>query len=115
MKIRSGMEEEYKKGYNNNLDGYGSAVYRYAERWADLMEKDIEKSGDPAKSIEENADKRSHEADTEGISGFMYGCAVSILSHCWEYGEILRKWHNKQYNHEGEGVVNPALITLSVK
>ena len=42
----------------------------------------------------------------------MYGCAVSILSECWEYGEELRKWHNKKYNHGGDGVVNPAVLTI---
>lgn len=115
MKIRKGMEELYKKGYNNNLDSYGHGVYTFAERWADLMEKDIEASNDPAKSIIENANKRSDEADTEGITGFMYGCAVSILSDCWEYGEFLRKWHNKEYGYEGDGVVNPAIITISAK
>lgn len=115
MKIRQGMEELYKEGYNNNLDPYGHGVYTFAERWADLMEKDIEASNDPAKSIIENADKRSDEADTEGITGFMYGCAVSILSDCWEYGEFLRKWHNKEYGYEGDGVVNPAILTVSVK
>ena len=42
----------------------------------------------------------------------MYGCAVSILSQCWKYGEELRKWHNKEYNYDGDGVVNPAVLTI---
>ena len=58
------------------------------------------------------ADSTSHEADTEGITGFMYGCAVNALSQLWEYGEELRKWHNKEYNYDGEGVVNPAILTI---
>ena len=45
MKIRPGMEEKYRKGYNNNLDPYGHGVYTFAERWAELMEKDIEECG----------------------------------------------------------------------
>ena len=68
---------------------------------------------DVMKVIVANADKLSHEADVEGITGFMYGCAVSILSQCWKYGEELRKWHNKEYNYEGDGVVNPAVFTIS--
>ena len=67
---------------------------------------------DALQAIMENAESLSHEADTEGITGFMYGCAVSILSSSWEYGEELRKWHNKEYDYEGDGVVNPAIITL---
>lgn len=58
------------------------------------------------------ADKTSHEADTEGITGFMYGCAVNALSQLWEYGEELRRWHNKEYNYDGDGVVNPAILTV---
>ena len=45
--------------------------------------------------IEDIAKELSHKADTEGITGFMYGCAVSILLQCWEYGEELRRWHNR--------------------
>ena len=59
-----------------------------------------------------HAEKCSHDADTDGITGFMYGAAVSILSNHWKYGELLRKWHNKEYGHEGDGVVNPAVLTI---
>ena len=57
-----------------NSDFYGSGVVRYAERWANMMEKEMEKG----KSIIEIADATSCAADTEGITGFMYGCAVSV-------------------------------------
>lgn len=43
-----------------------------------------------------------------------YGCAVNILSSVWKYGEELRVQHNSKYNHNGEGVVNPAVLTISV-
>lgn len=26
--------------------------------------------------------------------------------------EFLRKWHNKEYGYDGDGVVNPAVITV---
>lgn len=65
--------------------------------------------------VYDNADKLSYDADTEGITGFMYGCAVSILSQCWEYGQYLRKWHNKEYGYDGMGVVNPAVMSLKLK
>lgn len=89
-------------------DGYGLACYTFAERWANLMESEIGNG----KPLQEIADKTSHDADTEGITGFMYGCAVSILTHCWVHGEELRKWHNKEYGYEGDGVVNPAILTI---
>lgn len=113
MKIRHGMEEKYQEGYNNNLNPYGHAVYTFAERWAELMEKDIHECGGPTAAVIANFERRCRQADTEGITGFMYGCAVSILAACWEYGEILRKWHNKEYGYEGDGVVNPAILTVS--
>jgi uncharacterized protein YgiM (DUF1202 family) len=92
-------------------DGYGQAIFRYAEKWAGLMENAIE-NGEKVKDV---AEKLSHEADTEGITGFMYGASVSILSQCWEHGEKLRKWHNNEYAYEGDGVVNPAILTVEVK
>jgi len=72
-------------------------------------------------TIKQCAKETSHEADTDGITGFMYGVAVSALSHCWEYGDELRRWHNldTQLDTEGEkanesgGVLNPAVLIIS--
>lgn len=115
MKIKSGMEEWWQTGLDNNQDSYGRGVYDFAERWADLMENDIKACGDAEQAILKYAEKRNREADTNGITGFMYGCAVGILSKVWEWGEILRKWHNKEYQYEGDGVVNPAILTIGKK
>lgn len=113
MKIFEGHEKEYKDWYDKNSNGYDRACFTYAERWAEMLENKIESSTeDVMKVIVDNADKLSHEADTEGITGYMYGCAVSILSQYWKYGEYLRKWHNKKYNYDGDGVVNPAILTV---
>lgn len=113
MTIIKGKEKEYQDWYNKNSDVYGMACFTYAERWAELLENIINSSEDTAMNIIiNNADKTSRDADREGITGFMYGAAVSILSNCWQYGEELKKWHNKQYNYEGDGVVNPAVITI---
>ncbi len=101
-------KEGWEHCKENNQDGYGSAVIRYAERWANLMEAKI---ADGAK-LEEIADHASHEADTEGITGFMYGCAVNILAHVWERGDQLRRWHNREYGYDGDGTVNPAVLTV---
>lgn len=72
------------------------------------------------KVIVDNAERCSRKADTDGITGFMYGAAVSALAHFWVYGEELRRWHNKdvQIGNEGDianetgGVLNPALLTI---
>lgn len=106
-------EKVYEDWKANNKDGYGSAIFRYAEKWADMMEEELDNT--LGVRVRDIASRLSHEADTEGITGFMYGAAVSILSQCWVHGEELKKWHNKEYNYEGEGVANPALITVMKK
>jgi hypothetical protein len=104
-------QQVYDSWKAKNSDPYGSATFRYAEKWADMMEEKIE----AGEKLDDIADKLSHDADVEGITGFMYGCAVSILSQCWQFGEDLRVWHNAQYNHNGSGVVNPAILTVETK
>lgn len=113
MKIKAGKEEYYQAGLDANQDFYGRGVYTYLERWADLMEAKIQNGVDPEAVIVNHAERLSHQADTDGITGFMYGCAVAILSEVWEYGDILRMWHNKEYDYDGNGVVNPAILTIS--
>jgi hypothetical protein len=115
MKIKNvELWEEYKK---NNSEGYGKAIIDFAERWANLMEKEIEKG----LLVDEMANRTSHEADTEGITGFMYGAAVQTLSGVWHWGEQLRHWHNldtqignkgEKANKEGK-VLNPALLNIA--
>lgn len=99
-----------------NTDGYGGACVSYAERWARVMEGRIAQGA----TVAGCAKDASHLADTEGITGFMYGCAVSMLAEVWQHGEELRQWHNRdtQIGHEGDeankngGVLNPALLNI---
>lgn len=114
MKLKDA--EGWHRTVDANQDPYGKAGIDFAERWANLMEEHIE-SG---KELSDVARGTSHEADTEGITGFLYGCAVSILSQVWEHGEELRQWHNldTQIGTEGERanekgtVLNPAIINI---
>src|SRR5208337_3274142 len=116
MEIVAGKEQEYANYVAKNQDGYGKAVVDYGECWAALMEESL--AG--GKKLEDIADGTSHLADTEGITGFMYGCAVKALSHFWVHGEELRRWHNlkTQLGNEGEkanktgGVLNPAILNI---
>lgn len=122
MKLRID-EKTYQEWKDKQVDpddpegsDYGLACFRYAEAWADLMEA---RMADGAE-LEDIAKQTSREADTEGITGFMYGMAVKILAHSWEHGERLRIWHNldTQIRDEGEraneggGVLNPAILKL---
>lgn len=114
--MRYSNQEGWQKFVDNNTDLYGKGCVDFAKRWAELMESKIER-GELLESI---AEITSHDADIDGITGFMYGCAVSMLAQCWIHGEQLRKWHNLdcQLGDEGEkanekgGVLNPALLNF---
>lgn len=112
MKVKKSAEQAYQNFVDvNSKDGYSHAVVTYMNRWADMMEAEME-SG---KSLPDIAKQTSCDADIEGITAFMYGCAVGALSEFWEYGEELRVWHNAQYGHHGDGVVNPAIFTFKAR
>ena len=97
----------------NSKDPYSKAVVTYARLWAKYMQHLMRKH---KKTVPEIASKASFAANADGITGFMYGCAVNILSQCWKYGEELRRWHNKEWGYEEDtkGVVNPAVLTINV-
>jgi len=112
MKIKADMKEIYAQGLANNQDFYGKGVYDFLERWADLMENKALVDGLSMEGvINTYAEELSHTADTDGITAFMYGSAVSILSQVWEYGELLQNWHNSLYSGTGTGTVNLAVYT----
>lgn len=92
----------------NNQDFYGKGVVDFSERWAELMENQISNG----KLLHEIAKEAEKKADTDGITGFMYGSAVNALSQAWKHGDVLKAWHNGKYMYEGEGVVNPAILSL---
>lgn len=100
----------------NAGSGYGEAILGYAEKWADTMEARLANG----ETVEQCAKTTSQEADTDGITGFMYGCAVNTLARTWAHGEELRRWHNKatQIGTEGDeanetgGVLNPAVMCV---
>lgn len=109
VEIQLKDEKEWNNVKEINSDPYGKCAVDYAEGWARLMQVQIAHG----KNLKDIAELTSYQLSFYGITGFMYGAAVSMLSKCWIHGEELRKWHNKEYKHEGEGVVNPAILTLS--
>jgi len=113
-------EDGWQKIKENNKNVYGAAVVSYAERWARLMQLEMANG----KCLEDVAETTSQEANLdEDITAFIYGCAVSMLAHCWKYGERLRRWHNLKYQIGNEGekanesgsVLNPALLFFGSK
>lgn len=86
LPFRLSDEMGWRETVENNQDGYGACGIRYAARWAHLMEQELSRG----KTVSEVADKCSYEADLEGITGFLHGCARSILCQVWEHGQELR-------------------------
>lgn len=101
----------------NSDSGYGSGILHYAENWSRCMEARMSEGA----KLEDAAKECRFTADDEGITGFMYGCAVGLLSQAWQWGEQLRRWHNKstQLGTEGDkanetgGVLNPACLSIA--
>jgi len=116
MTLKPGSEADWQKSLDNNRDPYGARLNEYANDWALLMEEQMANGA----ALEDIAKETSHVADTDGITGFMYSCAVSILSAVWIHGEDLRKWHNLKYQIGNEGekanekgsVLNTAILNI---
>lgn len=94
-----------------NGSAYGLATFQFAEDWARLMQARIT----AGENLSDIADECCTVADkAHGITGFMYGCAVSILAETWIYGDTLRRWHNTKYGRgDAKGTINPAVLTIA--
>lgn len=108
-------DEEAKEKWNNwvkdnSYPSYNLYTMKYASWWGKYMQHVMSKHN---KTVADIAENTFDLVDMDGITGFMYGCVVDILSQCWKHGEELRKWHNKKYNKEdSEGVINPAILVV---
>ena len=102
MKILPGKEEEYANWKaTNEKDGIGAGaeIFRYLEAWADLMEARMAEG----EKLEDIVEETSRLADTNGITGSMYGFASSVLCQEWLHGNELHQWqHNKMEKQEKE-------------
>lgn len=105
--------EKLKEWEIHNTDSYGARIVEYAKDWGILMQVELGMGHNFIDIVE----KTSSEADYDGITGFMYGAAVQILSDCWIHGAEVRKWNNKRYGKKDEAdddgtVINPAIISI---
>jgi len=70
--IELSNELDWQKSRDANPSGYGGAILSYAECWARLMQVEMANG----KELKDIADSTSHEADIDGITGFMYGVSL---------------------------------------
>ena len=90
MKILVGMEKIYDDWKNDNQDAYGKECFKFAEDWAELMEKEIDKENDIKKVLKEKAFETGMQATKYRLcTEFMFAIASEILVKCWEYGKYL--------------------------
>lgn len=83
-------KEGWRRTVANNRDGYGASALRFAAEWAHDMEQAMRQSGGDVASVAKACMHRP--ANKFGLSGFQYGCAVSLLSQVWAHGAELAKW-----------------------
>ena len=94
MKILVGMEKIYDDWKKDNQDAYGKECFKFAEDWADLMEKEIDKDNDIKKVLKEKALETSMQATNYRLcTEFMFAVASNILVKCWEYGKYLDEFN----------------------
>ena len=86
----------FDEWHSRNQDGYGNAVFVYAQQWAKLMQARMN-SGFGVKDVAKQA---SYDADTVGLSGTQYGFAVALLQDTWVYGNELAKWNKLPYDQQ---------------
>lgn len=114
--IKSEKLADWQKGLKNNEDPYGRACFVFANELAKNLEDIMIDLGRPFNELTTNEIKQAEKKADEvvgGITGFMYGVAISCLSEVWQYGEELRKWHNSQMGQpEAKGTINPAIMTV---
>lgn len=103
--------EGWQKSREANGDSYGKCALDFAEGFAKLMQKDISNGKTVAQAYNDNQYKMGF----LGITGFMFGAAVSTLTQTWKYGEELRRAHNKEFGlpEDTKGVANPAVVSIS--
>ena len=94
MKILVGMEKIYDDWKKDNQDAYGKECFKFAEDWAELMEKEIDKENDIKKVLKEKAlETRMQATNYRLCTEFMFAVASNILVKCWEYGKYLDEFN----------------------
>ena len=97
MKILVGMEKIYDDWKKENQAAYGTygiECSQFAEDWAELMEKEIDKENDIRKVLKEKAlETRMQATNYRLCTEFMFVVASNILVKCWEYGKYLDEFN----------------------
>lgn len=85
--IADGCEEVLQSWFDRNQDDYGRRCITYAQDWAKLIQVKI-REGVPL--TKELVNELSHQADTDGITGFMYGASKNVLRTTWKHWNRIK-------------------------
>lgn len=77
----------WEQAATNNQDPLGARVMKFAHDWAVLMEARMAEG----ESLPDVIEECGRIADYDGITGFMYACAKSLLVQAWEHGAALQE------------------------
>jgi len=109
-------KEIWQSWVKANKDPYGKCCVDVARETMKLLDDEKHKDFDPNQIIGEAEDNVA----AGGITGFMAGCIAQMIVKCHDRGDEFKiKW-NKYYaldkkDESREGVINPALLTISIK
>lgn len=98
MQMRdAGYWERFRRA---NPGLHGQAIARFAEAWANEMERQVVVCAPPGMGpltvAQIAADACDYIRETgPGLSPFEHGVAVDLLGHSWEHGPELLAWHNR--------------------
>lgn len=92
----------WEKAKAANTDSYGGAAIKAAAHAMCLL--------DEGKTPKEALDVGFKGKD---LTGFLAGCAASLVGQCHERGDEFREHWNQQYGvTDSKGTVNPAIMTI---
>ncbi len=107
----------WKEWEKNNKDSYENACIKVARRTIELLDKDLTPLHNGYHPDIHTAHgimcKADEETNAGGITGFMAGCVAGMVYKCHSRGDEFRISFNGE--HEADGVINPALVTIEVK
>lgn len=86
--IADGCEEVLQSWFDRNQDDYGRRCITYAQDWAKLIQIKI-REGVPL--TKELVNELSHQADTDGITDFMYIISKNVLRTTWKHWNRIKK------------------------
>ena len=109
-------KEMWESWVKANKDPYGKCCVDVARETMKLLDDDKHKDFDTNKIISEADDN----IKAGGITGFMAGCIAQMICKCHSRGKEFKKKWNEHYalneqDKDRKGVINPALLTISVK